>query len=126
MSVPRAELVSSAISFLQDPAVANASLEQRLGFLRSKGLSDAEVAEAMRYAAPAAGTSGSQALQMPAHAQHAYANPYAPDPRLARDWRDWFIMAVVAGSVGYGIVGLARVSDSGLACAACRARAADG
>jgi peroxin-14 len=42
----------------------------------------------------------------------SYGNPYGqpPDPP-ARDWRDWFIMAVVTSGVTYGLYTLAKVPN---------------
>ncbi|GAA5931171.1 Pex14p [Sporobolomyces koalae] len=87
----RAALLSSAISFLRDPSTSSSPLAQRIAFLESKGLNQHEIEQAL-----AAANGGP--LVHP-----AYGGP----PRsqvgreFERDWRDWFIMSVVGGGVGW-------------------------
>ncbi|KAF2398436.1 hypothetical protein EJ06DRAFT_583701 [Trichodelitschia bisporula] len=113
----REDLISSAVSFLQDPSVAAAPLDKRIAFLQSKNLTQDEVDVAL---ARAAGQPGPVAqAPSPQQQQYAYAGPPQPQngypvppgywpaqqpPAVPkRDWRDWFIMATVMGGVGYGL-----------------------
>lgn len=125
----RPEMVSSAVSFLSDPKVHSSTVSQRISFLESKGLSPDEIDEALRQtgtsgaitAGAAAPHSGPSHSIYPQQQQQPYAPVYYgaqhqhPPQQHDRDWRDWFIMAVVSGTVGYGIIQLARVRLSLLA-----------
>ncbi|KAH9822068.1 peroxin 14, partial [Teratosphaeria destructans] len=107
----REDLIEGAISFLQDPSVAAAPLDQRIAFLRSKNLTQEEIDTSLaRVGAPPAPPSASSPpqYQPPHHTppppygyppQQAYWPPPPPDPPR-RDWRDWFIMATVVGGLG--------------------------
>lgn len=114
-AAPRPEMVQSAVSFLSDPKVQSSSIAQRIAFLETKGLNSHEIDEALRQAGMAGQGSQQQSSPQVARSyapyqQGPYGNsPYAP-PQQTRDWRDWFIMAVVTGTVGYGVIALARVS----------------
>ncbi|WFD18204.1 peroxisomal membrane protein pex14 [Malassezia caprae] len=99
-SGPRADMVQSAIQFLEDPKVQSSPVSQRISFLESKGLTPQEIDVALgQVGRPGA----APAPRAPYPMMPAY-----PPARTQRDWRDWFIMAVVAGTVGYGIAALAR------------------
>ncbi|SJX66077.1 related to PEX14-peroxisomal protein involved in protein import-peroxin [Sporisorium reilianum f. sp. reilianum] len=110
----RPDMVASAITFLSDPKVQSSSMSQRVSFLESKGLRPNEIDEAIRQ------TNQSQAGASAGYASYAagppapyYAGaPYGAYPAQAqqqgRDWRDWFIMAVVSGTIGYGVISLAK------------------
>ncbi|KAI0864492.1 peroxisomal membrane anchor protein conserved region-domain-containing protein [Xylaria cubensis] len=110
----REDVVSSAISFLQDPNVVSSPIENKLSFLRSKNLTQEEIDAAFARAGgsppPASTTSqtvSTPAQQQPYYPQYQQQPPYGwqeppPEPPK-RDWRDWFIMATVVGGVGYGL-----------------------
>ncbi|GAW21960.1 hypothetical protein ANO14919_114900 [Xylariales sp. No.14919] len=110
----REDIVSSAVSFLQDPNVVSSPIENKLSFLRSKNLTQEEidVAFARTGASPPPASSPPQtasapAQQQPYYPQYQQSPPYGwqsppPEPPK-RDWRDWFIMATVVGGVGYGL-----------------------
>lgn len=116
----REDLITSAVSFLQDPSVASAPLEKRIAFLQSKNLTQEEVDVSLARAAEDPSQPSSPPPQTSAVASSAYrpppAAPYAsyppqgywqpppppPEPPK-RDWRDYFIMATVMGGVGYGL-----------------------
>lgn len=124
----RQDMVASAVSFLQDPKVQQSSVSQRVSFLESKGLSPDEIDEALRQTGSSGAiTAGAAAQAGPSHNVYAQGQGYAQGPvyynnggmppygmaqqqppRYDRDWRDWFIMAVVSGTVGYGLIALAR------------------
>ena len=115
----REDLIEGAISFLQDPSVASAPIEQRVAFLRSKNLTQEEIDTSLArvgQAAPsqAASTSASYQRQGPPPQQYGYQQqqqPYwgqpPPEPPR-RDWRDYFIMATVMGGLGYGLYWTAK------------------
>ncbi|KAI0602143.1 peroxisomal membrane anchor protein conserved region-domain-containing protein [Biscogniauxia sp. FL1348] len=120
----REDIVSSAVTFLQDPNVATSPIENKLSFLRSKNLTQEEVEAAFARtgsAPPPASTPVtsapsqqlSRAVQSQPQPQPYYGQyqqqppPYGwqpppPEPPK-RDWRDWFIMATVVGGVSYGL-----------------------
>ncbi|KAI5478867.1 peroxisomal biogenesis factor 14 [Pseudohyphozyma bogoriensis] len=69
----RQALLTSAITFLRDPSTAASPLAQRVAFLESKGLSQPEIEQALAVATS----------------------------EFDKDWRDWFIMGVIGGTVGW-------------------------
>ncbi|KAI1124225.1 peroxisomal membrane anchor protein conserved region-domain-containing protein [Nemania abortiva] len=114
----REDVVSSAVSFLQDPSVASSPIENKLSFLRSKNLSQEEIDAAFaRTGSSPPPTSISPVVSTPAQ-QQAHYPPYqqpppygwqeAPPAVPKRDWRDWFIMATVVGGVSYGLYSISK------------------
>ncbi|KAL9631432.1 MAG: hypothetical protein Q9164_005900 [Protoblastenia rupestris] len=120
----REDLVTSAVTFLQDPSVAASDLDKRIAFLQSKNLTKVEVDLALARAGDGSQqqntvASPSSPDQYASPSQHAlrqpagygsgygpYHNGYwgqPPPPPPRRDWRDWFIMATVTAGVGYGL-----------------------
>ncbi|KAI9803032.1 MAG: hypothetical protein M1825_002267 [Sarcosagium campestre] len=124
----REELVSSAVSFLQDPSVASSPIEKRIAFLQSKNLTSEEVEEALRRAGDDSPLASAGGAPPPASQNYGYPNqqmtrqpyqdPYGPysrgqwqqqaPPVPRRDWRDWFIMATLMGGVSYGFYFVAK------------------
>ncbi|KAG5915568.1 hypothetical protein E4U42_008004 [Claviceps africana] len=116
----REDLVASAAQFLQDPSVASSTVENKISFLRSKNLTEEEIAVALarvggpasstaQYSSPPPSPSSSARPQQyyPPYAQQAWQPvPQQAEPR--RDWRDWFIMATVVSGVGYGLYSLTK------------------
>lgn len=100
----RAPLIASAVSFLRDPTTASSPLAQRIGFLESKGLTPQEIEQALTQANSSAGPVG-------AYGGGVGQRGMRMQREYERDWRDWFIMAVVGGTVGYVAVKLAQVGD---------------
>ncbi|KAF1920934.1 peroxisomal membrane anchor protein conserved region-domain-containing protein [Ampelomyces quisqualis] len=117
----REDLITSAISFLQDPSVASAPLEKRIAFLQSKNLTQEEVDVSLARAAaedpsqpapppPPTSAPPNYAYNRPPPSAPSYGyppqgywqQPPPPEPPK-RDWRDYFIMATVMGGVGYGL-----------------------
>ncbi|KAB8068117.1 peroxisomal membrane anchor protein conserved region-domain-containing protein [Aspergillus leporis] len=126
----REELISSAITFLQDPSVASSPIEKKVAFLQSKNLTKEEIDLALSRTGedPAAATavtassryqpsSQSPAYQPPlpppgqgygyGYPPYGQWQPPPPEPPK-RDWRDWFIMATMMGGVGYGLYFVAK------------------
>ncbi|KAH7380187.1 peroxisomal membrane anchor protein conserved region-domain-containing protein [Pyrenochaeta sp. MPI-SDFR-AT-0127] len=117
----REDLITSAVSFLQDPSVAGAPLEKRIAFLQSKNLTQEEVDLSLARAAEDPSLPSSPPSQSstpppnygyrsgpppPAYGgypQQGYWPPPPPPEPPKRDWRDYFIMATVMGGVGYGL-----------------------
>ncbi|KAI0704949.1 hypothetical protein BC835DRAFT_1403872 [Cytidiella melzeri] len=86
----RQELLRNAVVFLRDPKTVSSPLAQRVQFLEAKGLTGAEIEEAMRQAASASLVSASP--YGPAAYQPAYGPaPYVAQPPLPWDWRDYFL-----------------------------------
>ncbi|KAL4928418.1 putative peroxisomal membrane anchor protein (Pex14) [Aspergillus undulatus] len=123
----REELISSAVTFLQDPSVASAPIEKRISFLQSKNLTKEEIDVALARAGEdpsvaAATSSSAQGYQSPpqqvvyrppppppqGYGYPPYAQWQPPPEPPKRDWRDWFIMATVMGGVGYGLYFVAK------------------
>ncbi|KAJ8105704.1 hypothetical protein ONZ43_g7318 [Nemania bipapillata] len=115
----REDIVTSAVSFLQDPNVVSSPIENKLSFLRSKNLTQEEIDAAFTRAGGSPPPSSSlsapaptpvvstPAQQQPYYPQYQQSPPYgwkeSPPEPPKRDWRDWFIMATVVGGVGYGL-----------------------
>lgn len=123
---PREELISSAVTFLQDPSVSSAPAEKRIEFLKSKNLTEEEIelslarasGEPSQYGpsqnAPYYPPAQQQARGPPSQRYPYPYNPYGewqqpppPEPPR-RDWRDYFIMATVVGGASYGLYVLAQ------------------
>ncbi|KAG9239440.1 peroxisomal membrane anchor protein conserved region-domain-containing protein [Amylocarpus encephaloides] len=116
----REDLVSSAVTFLQDPSVSTSPIENRVAFLQSKNLTQEEVDAALARASGESAPPPSQANYAPqqqitrqsqqnhgGYQQYPWQQPPPPEvPK--RDWRDWFIMATVMGGVGYGLYFVAK------------------
>ncbi|KAI0067728.1 hypothetical protein BV25DRAFT_1834756 [Artomyces pyxidatus] len=106
----RHELMRNAVAFLTDPKAQSSSLAQRIQFLEAKGLTGPEIEEAMRHAAEASRSLPSASAYQPAYGPVYGPTPYMQVPPTSHqwDWRDYFITAVISGSVAYGAAALAR------------------
>ncbi|DAA78282.1 TPA_exp: Uncharacterized protein A8136_4258 [Trichophyton benhamiae CBS 112371] len=121
----REELITSAVTFLQDPSVSSAPLEKKVAFLQSKNLTQEEIDIALTRSGssspstPASEQQGRAVVpspppyRAPPNQSYGYGQAgqwgYATPPELPRrDWRDWFIMATVMGGVGYGLYFVAK------------------
>ncbi|KAK5260287.1 peroxisomal membrane protein pex14 [Exophiala xenobiotica] len=123
---PREDLITSAVTFLQDPSVASAALEKRIEFLKSKNLTQEEIDLSLARASSDSNSSQPSfqnapfyppaqqgPVRGPPSQRYPYPyNPYgdqyqfppAPPPEPPRrDWRDWFIMATVVSGASYGL-----------------------
>ena len=102
----REDLIQSAVQFLVDPAVQKAALAKRVSFLESKNMTQDEIEESLRRA----NSPASQPPPLPSSPPYRtqFANQQQPPQLPGRDWRDWFIMAVVSGGIGYGMYFLAK------------------
>ncbi|KAI0051777.1 hypothetical protein FA95DRAFT_1485012 [Auriscalpium vulgare] len=107
MSTPdRLDLIRNAVSFLTDPKAQGSPFAQRIQFLEAKGLTGPEIEDAMRQAAAYNSTAQASTYQ-PAYGPVYGPHPYAPQSN-EWDWRDYFITAIVSGTVVYGAVALAK------------------
>jgi|SRR3954471_13845679 peroxin-14 len=106
MTANRQELVQSAIKFLKDPQVQNSTLQKRVAFLESKGLSSDEIEEALRQVKDGSSSVAPPTTPSPPNQGMVIAQP-PPVPRM--DWRDYFIAAIFIGGIGYAIVAVAKV-----------------
>ncbi|KAJ2733403.1 peroxisomal membrane protein pex14 [Coemansia sp. BCRC 34962] len=117
--VLREDIIESAVRFLADPKVQSSTLAKKVSFLESKGLTNAEIEDALARAKSQHTTTAPEGQQAdgtvstrgsgPAPA-YGYAQPLArpaAPPRPPLDWKDYFIAAVVAGGLGYGLYMLA-------------------
>ncbi|CAE6449536.1 unnamed protein product [Rhizoctonia solani] len=124
----RKELVKNAVDFLSDPKIQAAPLTKRISFLESKGLTTAEIEDAISQSASSSTTSRPSSIYAAPQNQFAFQPPStmvaAPPPIPQRDWRDYFvsydrhyiwhklkafqIMALVSGGLMYGLTALAR------------------
>ncbi|KAL5338680.1 peroxisomal membrane anchor protein conserved region-domain-containing protein [Aspergillus crustosus] len=122
----REELISSAVTVLQDPSVASAPIEKRISFLQSKNLTKEEIDVALTRTGedPSVAAAASAATGYQSNPQQAVYRPPPPPPQgygyppygqwqpppepPKRDWRDWFIMATVMGGVSYGLYFVAK------------------
>ncbi|ESK87876.1 peroxisomal membrane anchor protein [Moniliophthora roreri MCA 2997] len=95
----REELIRNAVSFLLDPKTQASPLTQRIQFLEAKGLTPPEIDLAVRQA------SVNQTVPTNTY-QASYSSHSYPHPSQRWDWRDYFIGAVVSGTVVYGAVSL--------------------
>ncbi|KAH9816496.1 peroxisomal membrane anchor protein conserved region-domain-containing protein [Melampsora americana] len=106
MSTPagnfREPLITSAVSFLQDPNVASSSLAKRLAFLESKGLTECERDEAIRRVSSFSHSSSFHRSGV----NQGYDFDHRLHQQVGRDWRDWFIMSVIGGGIGYIAISL--------------------
>ncbi|KAI0800904.1 hypothetical protein C8Q74DRAFT_1454470 [Fomes fomentarius] len=113
MAAPdRQELMRNAIMFLSDPKTQASPLAQRIQFLEAKGLSALEIEDAMRQVAV---NQSAPRPSMQAYPPGAYGPVYGPmqyspvQPSSTQwDWRDYFITAVVSGTIAYGAISLFR------------------
>ncbi|GMG19845.1 unnamed protein product [Ambrosiozyma monospora] len=109
----REDLITNAVEFLQDKTIADSSLTKKIQFIESKGLTEAEVEEAIHraqngdYTTPSSSasltttTKQSESLTSPKPPLPDYY--YAAPPLPERDWKDYFIMATATAGVSYGL-----------------------
>lgn len=126
----REDLVSSAVTFLQDASVASAPVDKRIAFLQSKNLTQEEIDAALARAGDAApeqvavqtnySPQSQQVVRQPPppppppnqyayNGYPAYWQQQPPPQPPRRDWRDYFIMGTVMSGVGYGLYFIAKV-----------------
>ncbi|KAH9847355.1 peroxisomal membrane anchor protein conserved region-domain-containing protein [Lenzites betulinus] len=113
MSAPeRQELMRNAVALLSDPKAQAAPLAQRIQFLEAKGLTSPEIEEALRMSAS---SQAAPRASMQGYPPSPYGPVYGPMPYSPAqappqewDWRDYFITAVVSGTIAYGAAALFR------------------
>ncbi len=107
-------MVASAITFLSDPKVQSSSMSQRVSFSSPR-----VCVTRNRRGHPSSQPNRKQAARVclvrcwPTCAllRRCTYGAYPGGPaqqQQGRDWRDWFIKAVVSGTIGYGVISLAK------------------
>ncbi|XP_064385091.1 peroxisomal membrane protein PEX14-like [Halichondria panicea] len=99
----RASLVDLAVKFLTNPRVTGSPMDQKRAFLTKKGLTEAEIDQAIQLA----GVSNTAST---------ITGPFAPPPLPARtltpssptSWREYALIAAVVGGVGYAVYQFVR------------------
>ncbi|KAJ1894367.1 peroxisomal membrane protein pex14 [Kickxella alabastrina] len=113
----REDIIESAVRFLADPKVQSSTLAKKISFLETKGLTNAEIEDALARAknhtqtpgaAAPAGTGSGSGNGSTGYGYAQPIAPLAPPPRPHLDWKDYFIAAVVAGGLGYGLYMFAK------------------
>ncbi|KAJ2499298.1 peroxisomal membrane protein pex14 [Coemansia sp. RSA 1972] len=111
-AVLREDVIESAVRFLMDPKVNSSTLAKKVSFLESKGLTNAEIEDALARAKSTPHVSESNTAVTPATTGPGYGYAQAMRPpapaRPSLDWKDFFIAAVVAGGLGYGLILMAK------------------
>lgn len=112
MTAIREDYIQSAVTFLRDPQVADASLAKKVEFLESKNLTPEEIEEALKRSNAAGGASSTSSSSSTSSAISgsppvAHYNQTLP-PLPKRDWKDYFVMATVSAGVAYGLYEVTR------------------
>ena len=110
MSSPRADLIGSAIKFLQDPQVQQAPLAKRIAFLESKGLSQDEIQAALATIEQAPSASAAAPVVPPA-SYPQYAGTMVKQQETW-GWRDYSMAIVGLAGTGYGLFQLFQVRST--------------
>lgn len=107
------DLITSAVSFLQDPNVTSSPLNKKIEFLQTKGLNEQEIEEALNRANSNTATTTSIASNNQTTGQPAPQSSYVSQPPIdyynvappvpERSWKDYFIMATATAGVTYGL-----------------------
>lgn len=100
--------MKNAVKFLSDPQIQSAPLTKRISFLESKGLTNTEIEEAIAESAASSIAPRSMSNYSVPRSEFQGPGVLAPPPVPQRDWRDYFIMALVSGGLMYGVTALAR------------------
>lgn len=115
----RQDMVTNAVSFLTDPSVNDTPITKKIQFLESKGMTNAEIQQAMmqsqqqpiQSAPPYVQPSQQQSISNSSQASQQipsypyYANslpPLPPPPPRNYDWKDYVIMGTATAGVIYG------------------------
>ena len=88
--------IKLAIEFLNDSNVKMSSMENKVQFLKSKGLNDEEINMALSYG----NFNNSVRFNNSSYGNYGF--------ELQRDWRDYFIIGVVSSGLAYGLGTLAK------------------
>ncbi|KAK5740698.1 peroxisomal membrane protein pex14 [Elasticomyces elasticus] len=121
----REDLIEGAITFLQDPSVSSAPVEQKIAFLRSKNLTQDEIDTSLARIGQPQQPPPPQTQTYPQQQQQQYRAPHQypqqqqqqnynntsyppqwgppPQPPMRRDWRDYFVAATLLTTLGYGL-----------------------
>ncbi|KAG9288478.1 hypothetical protein G9A89_015684 [Geosiphon pyriformis] len=112
MGVLREDLINSAVKFLKDANIQKHSLQSKLSFLESKGMTSEEIEEALRQAKGSPPSKVTTMISPQPTTQLMVPTGQAmypsPPPVTRMDWRDYFIAAIFVGGLGYAIVTVAK------------------
>ncbi|KAJ9060018.1 peroxisomal membrane protein pex14 [Entomophthora muscae] len=107
----REELIVSAVSFLRDPKVQKSTLNKKVAFLESKGLTAFEIQTALSRSSakqPAGRENFLDDSLLESNEQHSN---FLQTPQIVQEsstWKDYFITSIVFGAVGYSVYGLTQ------------------
>ncbi|PVF93415.1 hypothetical protein CPB86DRAFT_742645 [Serendipita vermifera] len=105
MDPQRAEFMQQAIQFLADPSTRSSTLVQKIQFLESRGLTSEEITRAIVIANQSV---VANAPPIPYGQAGPATGPGYQPVHVPWDWRDYFIAALVSGSVMMGAYATAR------------------
>ncbi|XP_068094886.1 peroxisomal membrane protein PEX14 [Hyperolius riggenbachi] len=100
--VPREQLISTAVKFLQNPRVRQSPVATRKDFLKRKGLTDEEVELALQQSGTAHDDPpplGATVLAHPGPHPQMAIQPYSPP---ASRWREYGALAVILAGIAFG------------------------
>lgn len=94
----REDLLRNAVAFLKHPSVVGTPLARRVAFMKGKGLTSAEIEEALTRAGAAA-TATSAPLPQPTNVQYVPQPPMQPPPS-GMSWSGLALTAILAAGAG--------------------------
>lgn len=110
----RPELVQSAVNFLNDPNVEKSTLEKKVAFLEAKGLTSAEIKNAIAQSisstsntTPSPSIPFGENIIISPQPSSTPQLPLYPEPARTT-WREYLLTSVIFGAVGYSIYGLTQ------------------
>ncbi|XP_030078315.1 peroxisomal membrane protein PEX14 isoform X1 [Microcaecilia unicolor] len=101
-AIPREQLISTAVKFLQNPRVHQSPLATKKLFLKKKGLTDEEIELALQQSGPApdeSQSSGPSAQIIPVQPAHLISQSYRPG---GSRWRDYGALAIILAGIAFG------------------------
>lgn len=103
---PAEDKIKSAVAFLTHPQVATKDMSEKLRFLKHKGMTDEEIAEALKRLGLSAQATIASGRALPAQPQYSRtAQEYAMIQRQSSWWSNFALVSLVVGSLG-GLVAL--------------------
>ncbi|XP_069466063.1 peroxisomal membrane protein PEX14 [Ambystoma mexicanum] len=100
--VPREQLISTAVKFLQNPRVRQSPIATRKVFLKKKGLTDEEIDLALQQSGSATDEPpalGSSAPAVLGQAAHLSLQPHSP---AVSRWREYGALAIIMAGIALG------------------------
>lgn len=103
----REDLLRNAVAFLKHPSVVGTPLARRVAFMKGKGLTSAEIEEALTRAGAAA-TATSAPLPQPTNVQYV-PQPLMQPPPSGMSWSGLALTAILAAGAGVAATYLVKV-----------------